>query len=384
MNWSGAAYVLRGTHNHIRRGTGTDMPRLLHPVPLHSCGFALAGARVSRAFAGALLLIAGVAYAEEPRLIECDRATACELQLYIENDSVGGGTDRYYTNGIKFGGGVNANRLIEHLFQQPAEEVLHKFIDDPGDVHVGLFIGQNMYTPKRITIAEPQPFDRPWAAWLYLGGVAQSVAGNRLQTVEFDLGMIGPAALGEEVQTAWHELVGAARPRGWSNQLPNEPGLVLAYLEKWRFGPATGVQIVPHFGATIGNVMTLARAGGIVRAGRNMSGFGPDTIEPGGAMLQRVRLQDPQSKDPRRDWYVFAGADLRAVGYNVFLDGNLLRSSPSVDRRDFVYDLKAGISVRIPPARVSLTQIWRSEEFRTPVGGGGTQRFQSLNLSWEF
>ena len=89
MNWSGAAYVLRGTHNHIRRGTGTDMPHLLHPVPLHSCGFALAGARVSRAFAGALLLIAGVAYAEEPRLIECDRATACELQLYIENDSVG-------------------------------------------------------------------------------------------------------------------------------------------------------------------------------------------------------------------------------------------------------------------------------------------------------
>jgi hypothetical protein len=55
-----------------------------------------------------------------------------------------------------------------------------------------------------------------------------------------------------------------------------------------------------------------------------------------------------------------------------------------VDRRDFVYDLKAGFSVRIPPARLSLTQIWRSEEFTTPLGGGGNQRFQSLNLSWEF
>ncbi|HET7598269.1 MAG TPA: lipid A-modifier LpxR family protein, partial [Burkholderiales bacterium] len=66
-----------------------------------------------------MLSIACVASAEEPRLIECDRATACELQLYIENDSVGGGTDRYYTNGIKFGGGVNANRLIERLFQRP-------------------------------------------------------------------------------------------------------------------------------------------------------------------------------------------------------------------------------------------------------------------------
>jgi hypothetical protein len=337
-----------------------------------------------RAALGTVFFAACVVHAAEPPLLECDRVNACELQVYIENDSVGGGTDRYYTNGIKIGGGVNASRLIERLFQQPAETVLRRFSETPGDVHVGLFVGQHMYTPRRITVAAPQPFDRPWAAWLYVGGVAQSVSGNRLQTAEFDLGVIGPAALGKEVQTAWHELVGADRPLGWHNQLKNEPGLMLTYLEKWRFGDASGVEIVPHFGASLGNVMTLARAGGIIRAGRNMSGFGPDTIEPGGAMLQRVRLKDTQAPDDRREWYVFAGADARAVAYNVFLDGNMFRSSPSVDRRDFVYDLKAGFSIRIPPARISLTQIWRSEEFTTPVAGGGSQRFQSLNVSWEF
>ena len=332
----------------------------------------------------ALFLLTPAAHAAEPSLIECDRATACELQIYIENDSAGGGTDRYYTNGIKVGGGVHANRLIERLFQRPAEQVLRQFSEKPGDVHVGLFIGQHMYTPKRITVTEPQPFDRPWAAWLYVGGVAQSVAGNRLQTAEFDLGMIGPAALGKEVQTAWHELVGADRPVGWHNQLKNEPGLMVTYLEKWRFGYPTGVELVPHFGGSVGNVMTLARVGGIVRAGKNMSGFGPDTIEPGGAMLQRVRMKDALSLAERREWYVFAGVDARAVAYNVFLDGNVFRSSPSVDRRNFVYDLKAGFSIRMAPARLSLTQIWRSEEFTTPLAGGGSQRFQSLNLSWEF
>ena len=337
-----------------------------------------------RRAAAAAFLVSSVAGAAEPPLIECDRTTACEFQLYIENDSAGGGTDRYYTNGIKFGGGVNANRLIERLFQEPAEKVLKRFLDNPGDVHVGLFLGQNMYTPKRITVSGPQPFDRPWAAWLYVGGVAQSVAKNRLQTVEFDLGMVGPAALGEEVQTAWHGIVGADRPEGWSNQIHNEPGVLLTYLEKWRFGNSTGLEVVPHFGGSVGNVMTLARAGGIVRVGRNMSGFGPDTIEPGGAMLQRVRLRDPQSQDDRHEWYVFAGLDARGVAHNIFLDGNTFRSSPSVDRRDFVYDLKAGFSVRLPPARISLTQIWRSEEFTTPIGGGGNQRFQSLNVSWEF
>lgn len=322
--------------------------------------------------------------ADDTSLFQCDRSTVCELQIYIENDSVGGGTDRYYTNGIKVGGGVHANRLIERIFQRPAQQVLRRFSENPGDVHVGLFVGQHMYTPERITVAAPQPLDRPWAAWLYIGGVAQSVTGNRLQTAEFDLGMIGPPALGKQVQTAWHELVGADRPMGWHNQLKSEPGLMLTYVEKWRFGYATGVEVVPHFGASLGNVMTLARAGGIVRAGVNMSGFGPDTIEPGGAMLQRVRLKDAHSQDDRREWYVFAGVDARAVAYNVFLDGNLFRESPSVDRRDFVYDLKAGLSIRLPPARLSLTQVWRSEEFTTPVSGAGSQRFQSLNLSWEF
>lgn len=344
----------------------------------------IVGAMPAALFVAAALL-APVAGAADAPLLECDRVEACELQIYIENDSFGGRSDRYYTNGIKIGGGVRAERLIESLFQEPAERVLRRFLDDPGEVRVGLFIGQNMYTPKRITISEPQPFDRPWAGWLYVGGVAQSVSGNRLQTVELDLGVVGQAALGEQVQKGWHEIVGADRPEGWHNQLRNEPGLVLSYLEKWRYGDPGRVQFVPHFGASLGNVSTLARVGGIVRFGRNMTGFGPDTIEPGGAMLQRVRLDDAPEQEKRREWYFFVGADARAVAYNIFLDGNLFRSGgPSVDRRPVVYDLKAGVSLRIPPARISITQIWRSEEFTTSLAGGGSAQFQSLNLSWEF
>lgn len=315
--------------------------------------------------------------------LECNASTACEFQLYIENDSVGTGTDRYYTNGIKFGGGVSAKPVIERIFQRPAETVLQSITDNRGNLQFGLFLGQNLYTPKNITIAAPQPLDRPWAAWLYVGGVAQNVEGDRLQTVELDLGMVGPLALGKFVQTHWHQLVAADEPKGWHNQLRGEPGLLLAYFEKLRYGPRTGVQAVPHFGLTVGNVMTLARAGGIVRAGINMTGFGPDTIEPGGAMLQRTRLRDTATRSAP-EWYVFAGADGRVVARNIFLDGNSFRDSPSVDRRVWVYDLKAGFSLRIAPLRISVTHVRRSAEFSTPAGNGGTQRFQSFNLSWEF
>ena len=47
-------------------------------------------------------------------------------------------------------------------------------------------------------------------------------------------------------------------------------------------------------------------------------------------------------------------------------------------------DRKAGFSVRIAPLHVSLTHVWRSEEFTTPVARGGTQQFLSINVSWEF
>ncbi|MBK7015376.1 MAG: DUF2219 family protein [Sulfuritalea sp.] len=114
-----------------------------------------------------------------------------EVQLFIENDLLAR-TDRYYTNGIKFGGGMGFD-----LLQLPAAEFLRQVAPEAaGKVHLGLFLGQNLYTPRAIGVSQAQPLDRPWAAWLYLGGVAQRARDNRLDTVEIDLGLVGPSALG--------------------------------------------------------------------------------------------------------------------------------------------------------------------------------------------
>lgn len=301
-----------------------------------------------------------------------------EIQIFIENDSFGS-SDQYYTNGIKIGGGVPADKVIG-LFARPPNALLDA-ISDGASNHFGLFIGQNLYTPKDITIAAPQPNDRPWAAWAYIGAVAQSVKENRLHTVEFDLGFVGAPALGKQVQTFWHDhVVDAPEPKGWSNQIRAEPGLMLTYVHKRRYGPDTGVQVVPHFGASLGNIMTLVRAGGIVRFGRNMTGFGPDGIEPGGAMLKNTRRQQDEGHRQPWEWFAFAGVDGRVVPYNIFLDGSLFRDGPGIARNDTVYDITAGLSARVDKVRLSVTRIKRSEEFN----GGGEQKFYSINLGIEF
>ena len=305
-----------------------------------------------------------------------------EIQVFIENDSFGG-TDQYYTNGIKIGGGIRADRVVG-LFTRPPNALLDAITDGASN-HFGLFIGQNLYTPRDITIAAPQPHDRPWAAWAYIGAVAQSVKDDRLHTVEFDLGFVGPPALGRQVQTFWHDtVVDAPEPKGWGNQLRGEPGFLLTYLHKRRYGERSGVQLVPHIGATLGTIMTMARIGGIVRAGKNMTGFGPDGIEPGGAMLKNTRQEQEGGARRPYEWFVFTGIDGRLIAHNIFLDGSLFRGGPGVARRDAVYDFTAGVSMRIETLRLSVTRIKRSEEFATPAGGGGKQRFYSVNIGIEF
>lgn len=307
--------------------------------------------------------------------------TGSELQLFIENDFLAG-TDRYYTNGIKFGFGAPLGAFQQFL-ETPSRWMLDLSSDENADYHFGLFVGQNLYTPRSIRVRAAQPHDRPWAAWLYLGGVAQRVQKNRLDTVEIDLGMVGPAALGKQVQTQWHQLVGAPRPRGWGNQLPNEPAFLVSYVQKRRFGSGD-IELIPHAGVTLGTVMTLARAGALVRVGRNMTGFGPDGIEPGGAMLQNTRRADgAAARRADLEWYGFLGADFRLVARNLFLDGTMFRDSPGVNRRSHVNDLTAGLSLRYKFTRLSLTRVLRSEEFTAPAGGG-RQSFYSLNLGLEF
>jgi hypothetical protein len=300
-----------------------------------------------------------------------------EFEIFVENDMLAN-TDRYYTNGLKFGVGLPLD-----LIQVPASDLLRKLADGEEAPHVGLFLGQNMYTPRQITIATPQPWDRPWAAWLYLGGVAQLARGNRLDTVELDLGLVGPPALGRQIQTEWHRLIGVATPQGWSNQITSEPAFMVTYLQKRKFGWGA-VELIPHAGASLGTVMTLARAGATVRVGQNMTGFGPDTIEPGGAMLRDMRRKSEPGRARAFEWSIHAGIDQRLVAYNVFLDGNVFHHSPSVKRQPHVFDLTAGFSVRWQAVRFSFTRVRRSEEFYTESHNGGRQNFDSLNLGIEF
>jgi hypothetical protein len=316
------------------------------------------------------------------------------ISLYTENDKYFAGTDRNYTNGFKLSA-LSTNlrsfrdRDVPGLLRTIADQI-DGFIEPDRRPKLGLSLGQSIYTPTDIAIAEYQPDDRPYAAWLYVGAAFHNYRPERTRddgsrsparadVFEVNLGMVGPAALGRQVQNAVHELLGIATAQGWEHQIHNEPGLNLIYESKWRFSTTAardrwGADVLPYWGVCLGNVFTYANVGAEVRWGYRLpDDFGTSLIRPTGDSNSERRA--------RFSWFVFAGAEARAVARDITLDGNSWRDSPSIAKEHFVYDLTAGFGVGGEHWQLTYTQARRSREFQ---GQNEAQDFGSVSVSYFF
>jgi lipid A 3-O-deacylase len=299
------------------------------------------------------------------------------FSLVVENDLFYG-HDRDYTNGVA-------------LFWVPAGErtpgwvlrVAHwlPWFPKEGDVRHGYVLGQNMYTPRDITVARPPLDDRPYAGWLY-GTTGLGVeSGRQLDQLALTVGVVGPASLAEQSQKLIHRIRGFDEPQGWDTQLGNELGVVLTSQRSWRqlasAHPAgIGFDLTPHVGGALGNVYTYANAGLTMRFGWKLPlDYGPPRIQPS------VPGSGLFAAGGGFTWYLFAGYEGRAVARNIFLDGNTLRESRSVDKEPLVGDLQWGAVLAWRRVRASYTHVVRTREFETQVAH---DEFGAVSLSMSF
>ncbi len=309
------------------------------------------------------------------------------VSIQLENDFIG--SDKWFTHG-SYASYVSEPQ--EDGFWDIAEKSYEEiFNSDVDRARYSLSLGQNIYTPEDISDPNLIPNDRPYAGWTYIGFglvVEKTDSQGRLARVdnyEVNLGLVGPDSGGEWVQTTWHDAFDFIEPRGWDNQLKNEPTLNLFYERRlyprdlrWdgdnypNLGPFE-VELAPRWGVALGNAFTYASAGAVLRFGQNLN----DDHLP----LIRPSLPGSGYFDEAEgfNWYVFAGVDLRATGYNIFLDGNTYRDSHSVDKNIFVGDAQIGFAVTYKRARLAMTNIFRTDEFE---GQGEGFNFRALTLSW--
>jgi lipid A 3-O-deacylase len=79
--------------------------------------------------------------------------------------------------------------------------------------------------------------------------------------------------------------------------------------------------------------------------------------------------------------YLFATVGERAVGRNIFLDGNSFRDGPNVDKKHLVSSLQVGVAGTYEQTRISYTQVFMSKEYKTQADNS---EFGVLTLSYRF
>jgi hypothetical protein len=331
--------------------------------------------------AAAMLATACTAARADPR----ERITILE-----ENDSLYFNSDKHYTQGLRlsylgpqlqpdsgWNGTFDLLERVPSLLFPPTR-------DDERSRRTAYFLGQSIFTPKDVARRPPDPRDRPYAGWAY-GGVSllQETDRRMLDNFELQLGIVGPGALGEFVQNDFHQIIGKATA-DWSKQIQTEPGIVLSYERKWRLpligDGANGLDIIPEGGATLGNVFTYASAGALLRLGRNLGmDYGAVRVRPA---LSGTDYVNADHADGDFGFYFYAGTQGRAVGRNIFLDGNSFRTSRSVPRKIWVADLQAGVALFWTAGiRLDFSVVRRTPEFEgqaTPDVIGTA----ALSFSW--
>jgi hypothetical protein len=251
--------------------------------------------------------------------------------------------------------------------------------------NLGFSVGQLMFTPGDTQAVKLVKDDRPYAGWLFAGLTLVSKTDWVADTFDMQVGMIGPASLAEDAQRLVHELRGFDVPRGWQNQLSNEPAFLLYYERKWRVLSGDvfsqfGYDLITHAGLAAGTVMDYGAAGAELRFGWNLPlDFGTSLIRPGGDANAPSTVSGADGRGRGFGAYGFAALAGRLVGRNIFLDGNTFEDSHSVDKKIPVGDLILGGSVIYDGVKLSYCQVFRTREF-----DGQKRRFNFGSISVSF
>lgn len=341
-----------------------------------------------------LMFFVGLAECNEPDTSSAQTSPQTFTVLF-ENDLFGD-SDAQYTNGLKL------SWLSSDLKQLTADSGVPDWLlraigrlkafehrltgEDKRQFNVGLGIGQMMFTPDDTQQTALIVDDRPYAGWLYGALTFVSKSTRIADTLEIQLGVIGPASLAEQAQKFVHDVRDLPQPQGWDNQLENEPGLLIFYERKWllrrhTFTANWGYDVIGHAGLALGNVSDYLALGGEFRLGWNLPrDFGTSLIRPGGDNNAPSVLRAGSGRN-RFGVYAFTALGGRAIARDIFLDGNTFRGSHDVDKKHFVGDAIIGVSVLYQGLKISFAEVFRSKEFD---GQRRAHNFGSVSISLSF
>lgn len=319
-----------------------------------------------RFFAGVVALCCAAA----PALVRAQKPVTLEIRA--DNDAFDfwqpppARPDEEYTSGVRAALQLTGAALWERWLHPNTAPCGGTVV--PCATHTYAF-GQDIYTGQLVNNDTTHiKGTRPNAGWLFIQESSRIERANRLDETSVTLGVTGPPALGEVMQNFVHSLdPGDNRPTNWDTELPFESGVVLAWDHTERVlavgtGKAFGADFEPHAGASLGNILTEARAGLKFRTGFRM---------------QHPWIPAPvDTSDNTPGITFFADATMHGVARNEFLAGTMFRPSPHVDERPFVPEYQVGLTFRLEQVSISWVAHQLPSEYFSRTEGHAWSRIE--------
>lgn len=328
-------------------------------------------ARTAAALIVAAVFPFGAAHAAPP----ADSASIVTLQDENASISAGTPTDRQYVNGLYLGW-MSPTTMVP-----PALARLGHTLWGGGEQRIGVALFQQIYTPTDTQAVPPLRYDRPYAGFLGANFTLMSDTDDTRSVLMATVGVVGPASGAENLQEGFHDLIDQSSPKGWSYQVPNTPAIEVLHERTWRLamGDVGGMETdaLPSLTVGLGDVRDYVQTGVVIRIGQGLNAdFGVPRLRPGlsgGDVFQPTR---PFS------WYIFAGADAQAVGYDLLLQSHPFRGGPAVNPTWDVGELEGGLALMYHGVRLTFAYVAQTQEYHTQ--SGGLHQFGSAALSVRF
>lgn len=282
-------------------------------------------------------------------------------------------TDRYYTNGIRI-------ELVSPALRSWPVNWLTLPYWNGGINYYGIALAQDMFTPSTTKEDTVQSDDRPYAATLYLESFKITNDPERKLRIRnaIQLGVIGPASLGEFIQTWTHkELPGNNPPVGWEEQIQNDILLndILCIEKGLLTSKYADVNLFAS--GSLGTVYTNLNGGSYLRIGF----FNPYFLQNG-----HSRNSVNKARGFRKNQvYAFLNVSGRFVGYDATLQGGLFNrssvytlSGSDIQRAQFRGS--GGIAVSFGGFSIKAEQFLISPEFK----GGLWHKWVSIGVGGSF
>jgi lipid A 3-O-deacylase len=281
------------------------------------------------------------------------------LRIDYDNDFFTN-NDHYYTQGITI---EYANTALKNIFLSKLSIALKQ-----ASVQYGLALDLFAFTPTSLNSDSILYGDRPYAAAIACRSIATStLEPKRIRfTSAIHLGVIGPAALGEEIQTNIHRWTDNKLPKGWQYQIKND--LLLDY----------ELSIEKKWLDTKGFLLSgigLARTGTV------------NNKISAGISLMTGHFDDPfkTQRKKKTNYYLFGQGQFTFVGYDATMQGGVFNRNspytiPSKDITRITFQLNGGLVVKLKKLFFSYHQSFLTKEFRT----GSDHRWGGVSAAFIF